>query len=229
MNQLGDAFSFPFRDRSWVSKFVIGALFMLLCILIVGIFILAGYYVQVTQRVMRKDPNPLPEWDYIGVKLVVGFKYCVVYLLYSLPIIILYVPFLAISVLNGMGAMDEAPGVFAGLFSAGFMFLTIPFSLALYMLLPVITYRFAERESIGDALDIAAVIRDFRRNWANTMIVALIAVGMQYFAVVGIVLFIIGVFFTIMYSSLVSSYMFGALALERPAEGVVQHDQAVSL
>ncbi|MFN0157959.1 MAG: DUF4013 domain-containing protein [Bacteroidota bacterium] len=221
MNQLGEAFSFAFRDKAWVSKFIIGAVFMLLCILIVGIFILAGYFVQVTQRVMRKDPNPLPDWDDIGVKLVVGFKFCVVYLIYSLPIIILYVPFIVMTVLSGMAGGDDGAGFFAGMFGIGFMFLIIPYTLALYMLLPIITYRFAERESIGDALDIAAIVKDFKRNWANTLIVALIAVGIQYFAMVGIVFFLVGVFFTIMYAYLVSSFMFGALYLERPQEGIV--------
>ncbi len=221
MNQLGEAFSFPFRDKSWVSKFILGAVFMLLTIVVIGLFILVGYFVQVTQRVMRKDPNPLPEWDDIGVKLVLGFKFCVVYFVYCIPILILYVPFIVMTILSSLRGEGDPGGIFAGLFGMGFLFLTVPYTLALYILMPIITYRFAEHERIGDAFDISSIVTEFKRNWSNTLIVALIAIGIQYFSAVGIVVFIVGIFFTIMYSHLVSAYMYGALYLEQHQEGTV--------
>jgi len=220
MNDLGNAFTFPFKDSSWVSKFFLGALFMILSIFLVGIFILAGYFVQVTQRVMRREPNPLPEWDDIGVKLVVGFKFCLVYLVYLLPMILLYIPFIAMTILGELTDSGDMTGIFTGVFGVGLMLLAIPYALFMVLLLPIITYRFAERESIADALDIAGIFRAFTRNWQDTLIVALIAAGIQSFAGVGIVFFFVGIFFTVMYSYLVSAYMFGSLYHENTRKGI---------
>lgn len=44
MNDLGRALTLPFKDPDWVKKFLPGALFMLLCIVVVGIFILIAAY-----------------------------------------------------------------------------------------------------------------------------------------------------------------------------------------
>lgn len=221
MDNLGDAFSYPFKDKNWFPKFALGAVFMVLCIFIVGIFILAGYFVRVTQRVMRREEHPLPEWDDIGGKLVLGFKFCLVYFIYCLPIFLLYIPLLAMMILAAITGQDELAGLFTGFYAIGVVVLIVPYSLVLYALMPVITYRFAERESIGDALDVANIFRTFRRNWQNTLIVALISIGVHSFAWVGILGFFVGIFFTIMYAYLISAYMYGALYLERTGEGAV--------
>ena len=66
-----------------------------------------------------------------------------------------------------------------------------------------------------------AVIRSFKMNWQNCCIVGLIAVGIQSFAGIGIIAFCIGILFTILYSYLVTSYMYGALYAEAYERGVV--------
>ena len=220
MNDLGKAFSFPFKDPSWGSKFLLGAVFMLLSIVVVGIFILAGYFVQVTQRVMRREANPMPEWTDIGVKLVLGFKFCVVYFVYIFPILLLYIPFVAIMVHGTFSGESEAVGAVAGLYSILMVVLIFPYALALALLTPSITFRFAEHERISDGLDIGGIFRTFKQNWQNHTIVALIAVGLQSFAGIGIILFLIGIFVTVFYSYLVSAHMYGSLYLEQVQEGV---------
>lgn len=229
MNNLGNAFAFPFKDPQWVSKFLMGALFLILSIVLVGIFALAGYYVQVTQRAMRGEEHPLPEWDDIGGKIVLGLKYAVVWIVYFLPIVLLYIPFFIIIVVSNLAGPNDMGAAFAG-FSLVFVLiivlLVVPYSLALTALTPVIAYRFAEHESIGEALDISALWSSFRVNWQNTLIVALIAVGLQSFAGIGILAFFVGIFFTIFYASLVSAYMHGALYRETisrtaPSTGVL--------
>jgi hypothetical protein len=72
---------------------------------------------------------------------------------------------------------------------------------------------------MSDAWDIAQVFRDFKSNWQNTLVVALIVVGIESFAAVGVVFFFIGIFFTIFYAYLVSAYLHGLLYLELPESG----------
>jgi hypothetical protein len=215
VNDVGKAFSYPFKDPAWVSKFILGALFMVLGIFLVGIFIVVGYFIETTQRVMRRELHPLPEWTDVGVKLVLGVKFCVVYLVYLIPIFILYIPFLALILVGSLSDNGDMLGALAGIYVGVMVFLfIIPYSLLLAAMLPIITYRFARNEKVSEALDIAAVFRTFKRNWQNTLVVALIAVGLHSFAAVGIVFFLVGVLFTIFYSYLVSAHMFGSLYLE---------------
>jgi hypothetical protein len=219
MKDLGKAFSFPFKDPSWVTKFILAAIFILLAFALVGLFIVAGYLIQVTQRVMRRDPEPLPEWTDIGVKFVVGFKFCVVYLIYLLPIFLLTVPIIALAILGELSDQPDLFGIFTAVYTFGMMLIVIPYSLLLTLAMPIISYRFAENERIADALDIGTIVARFKQHWQSTLIVALISAGIQSLASVGFILFFVGVLFTLFYSYLVTAYMNGALALEHSGAG----------
>lgn len=218
MKDIGKAFSLPFKDPSWASKFVIAALFMLLCLLGVGIPVIVGYLIQVTQRVIRREEPPLPEWSDIGVKFVLGFKYCVVYLIYLIPVFLLVIPVIGLAVATSATDAPEMVGVLSIIYIFGFTLLVIPYSLLLTAIFPIVAYRFALREKISDAIDLGKIFKDFRVNWQNTAVVALIAIGIQSFAFIGILFFLIGVFFTVFYVYLVSAAMHGILYLELPPE-----------
>ena len=65
---VGRAFSFPFRDPDWVVKFLVGAVFVLLSVVLVGIPFLVGYMVEVVRRVAAGEAEPLPAWENLGEK-----------------------------------------------------------------------------------------------------------------------------------------------------------------
>ncbi|MGA9117636.1 MAG: DUF4013 domain-containing protein [Bacteroidota bacterium] len=211
MQGLAKAFSFPFKDPDWIRKFLVGGLFVLLSALIIGIFILAGYCVRVTQRVMRGEANPLPEWDDIGGKFVAGFKFCVVLAAYSVPIFLVVIPFLVLGILGENLGAGGGSGILRGFAAMFIMLLALPYALLFTVFAPVIAGKFAERESIADALDVADVFRRFGRNWENSLVAALLIAGIQSLAGAGIVLFFVGVVFTVFYSYLVSAHLAGLL------------------
>ena len=91
----------------------------------------------------------------------------------------------------------------------------IPYGLAISLFAPIIAYRFAERERISDALNIVAIFREFKGNWQNALVVAMITMGIQSIASIGLFLLLIGIFFTIFYSYVVSSYLSGVLYLSK--------------
>ena len=222
MKDLGKAFSLPFKDPSWVSKFILAALFMLLCLIGIGIPVIVGYLLQVTQRVMRRDERILPEWSDIGIKFVLGFKYCIVYFIYLIPVLLLVIPVIGLAVATNMSDAPDIVGVLSIVYMFGFTLLVIPYSLLLSAISPIIAYRFALRERISDAIDLGTVFKDFRQNWQNTVVVALIAIGIESFAFIGLLFFIIGVVFTVFYVYLVVACMHGQLYLELPPERSVQ-------
>jgi hypothetical protein len=220
MRDLGKAFTFLFKDPSWVSKSLIAALWMILCIVGIGFLVLAGYYIQVTQRVMRREPVVLPGWNDIGAKLFLGLKFFAVFFIYLLPVLILIFPAVALAVAGEMSDNAELYGVLVSVYLFGFALFVIPFAITLTLLSPIICYRFAEREKIGDAIDIVRILPLFKSQWQNSLIVALITAALQSFAGIGILFLLVGVFFTIFYAYLVSAYMNGLLGLEQKEFGV---------
>ena len=57
------AFSYPTADPAWPGKLGLGALFLLLCLLVVGIPIVLGYLRRVFLQTVTDSEAPLPEWD----------------------------------------------------------------------------------------------------------------------------------------------------------------------
>ncbi len=213
MKDIGAAFKFQFQDPNWVSKMFLGALFELLSILIIGSWIVMGYQIEVIQRVMRKDPTPLPEWDRLSEKLLRGIKLFLVSIVYYLPLLLIFIPFVFLIGLSSTLHSHEVEA-FSGLtLVSAVIFIVLPYVLFVSILLPVIYLEFARNERVRDALNLAAVLRFFTNNWQNVIILALIMLGVNILSAVGIVFCIVGVFFTSFYARLVSAHLTGQLLL----------------
>jgi hypothetical protein len=221
MKDLGKAFSFLFEDPQWGLKVVIAALFMLLSFVGLGVFVLMGYLVELTQRVMRREQYPLPEWKDVGVKFVLGFKYMVVLFVYALPVILLSIPLMVLTAITAISDPSQTMSGLLAVYTFGFVLLLIPYILFFMLLTPIITYRFALREKISDGLDVGSILGDFGRNWQNTLVVALISVGLESFAGIGILAFLVGIFFTMFYAYAVIGHMHGTLYLSTQEGAVV--------
>jgi hypothetical protein len=219
---ISSAFAAPFKDPDWGKKFLIGALIVLTCLFGVGFFLLAGYYIELTRRVMRREEIPLPEWKDLGVKFVVGFKYAVTMLVYILPIILLAIPLVVLVIISIANDPDGAPGFLASIYLFGYVLLVVPYSLLLSLVTPIIAYKFAERENIGDALDVGEVLRLFKTHWESTLVVALLVIGIESLSGIGVFAAFVGVLFTLFYVYLVSAYLHGQLYLHHHRGEVLQ-------
>ena len=78
------AIGFPFDDRDWLSKTVVGALMMVFGTVLP--FIPLGYQLYVTREVMRGHSRPLPGASDLGVTLSEGLIAFVASLIYALPV-----------------------------------------------------------------------------------------------------------------------------------------------
>ena len=194
MDDLGRAFGFPFRDPNWVGKFLLAMLFMLLALIGLGIPVLAGYFVQTTRRSMYNQEPLLPDWTDIGIMFITGFKFCVVYFLYLLPALLLVIPAVLVSLIAGIGDLPEGAAAITAIYVFGMLLIYVPYLLAFLALFPVITYRFAMNERISEALDIGAVLRDFRIVWPSATVTALLLVILKSLSWLGIFLFLVSGF-----------------------------------
>ena len=87
---IGKSFTFTFDDEGWLTKVLMGGLFSLLSIILIGIPFIVGYFLETLKNVYLGQPRPLPNWgDGMGAMFVKGIKAVVGILVWSLPIILL--------------------------------------------------------------------------------------------------------------------------------------------
>ena len=212
MKNISEAFSFPFKDPDWVSKALIGGIFTLLSIILIGIPVLYGYYIELVQRLRRHEQNPLPEWSELGVKFIVGVKFLITLFVYYLPLIIIMFPILIIVAIASIQESHMA-GMFGGAALLTVIFLVvIPYSLFMSVLTPIISVEYAEKESMGDGLQVGKILKLFKVHWQDCLIATLITIGVGILASVGIIFFIVGILFTSFYASLVRFHLYGQIA-----------------
>lgn len=82
----GQAITYPFDDDEWLKKLGLAVLIQL--IPLVGSFVLQGWSLEISRRVKRRDPLPLPNWQTFGDFLMEGFLIFVAQLIYQLPTVI---------------------------------------------------------------------------------------------------------------------------------------------
>ena len=104
------ALTFLWEDPRWKEKIAIGTgvtlvsgMLMPILIGIVGIFIMMGYCIRVTENVRDGNPYPLPEWDQWSEDLARGFKLFVVTVVWALPALLLSLPIAFGGVMMGVG------------------------------------------------------------------------------------------------------------------------------
>ena len=83
---LGRAVGFVFEDEDWLKKVLIGGVLMLIPIF--GQLLTIGYGLEIARRVVKGHPQPLPEWDEWGTKIIEGFMNGVIGFVWALPIIV---------------------------------------------------------------------------------------------------------------------------------------------
>jgi hypothetical protein len=107
---LGRAFKAPFADKNWVSKTLLGFVWLLL-----GVTAPAVYGAQLEYIVgSAKGDDTLPDWSDFGNKWVKGFMVLVAMFIYMLPVFIISGIFLIPVVLSAGNNSDAMAALAAG-------------------------------------------------------------------------------------------------------------------
>jgi hypothetical protein len=212
---IGKAFTYTFDDEGWLTKILIGGLFSLLSIILIGIPFLVGYFLETLKNVYLGQPRPLPNWgDNLGGLFGKGIKAMVGIIIWSLPIILLScVLALVMGVLggstgSGSGAAQSMANVIL-VVNLCFQCLIILYSLVLTVVMPAALMRFAVNERIGDFLAIGELFGFITRNLGNYIIAIIVYWVASFVAGFGVILCIVGVLVTSFWSMLVSAHLFG--------------------
>ena len=194
MQNVGRAFSFMFEDKDWVVKILLGAVFNLLTLVLVGIPFLFGYLLELAKNSSEGKEIPLPEWDKLGDKFVRGLIYLVIVIIYSIPGIIL-------------SAIPCVKYCFGPLYF-----------LALAFVLPYITVKYAQTGKFEEVFRFNDIFDFAKANVSNLIIVVLLTIALQIIATFGALALVVGVFFTMFWADLAVFYLYGQVYREGQEE-----------
>ena len=217
----GRPFTFVFQDPRWLTKILIGGLFILGIIILVGPLFAMGYCARLVRNVVAGKSQPLPEWDDLGEYFAEGLRLFVIGLLYAIPVMIIACVLIGPTILmeaiarNHDDALRDVGGIFSGFASC----LIAPISLALTLWMPGALLFAIMEQSFGAAFDFARIWKFIRDNMANYLLAFVVYLLARFIAGAGLILCCIGVIFTIFWQMLISSYAYAEawrLARTRP-------------
>ena len=181
-------FTFPFKDKDWGSKFLIGSLLILVSFVIpiIPLIFVLGYVIRGMRHTIETGTSGLPEWDDwtdLGVKGILCILLNFIYLLPGLVLLAGSAVLFFLNIFLGMSNASDIGGAVAlplAVLGKLFLMLSIVIAFAAVLLLiagalmvPVAVARLAATGELGAALDIGriwAIIRaqfwDFVLVWA---------------------------------------------------------------
>jgi hypothetical protein len=206
---IGSSFSYMFQDEDWIKKILIGG--------VVGIipivnFAAIGYMIQIIRNVRDGQALPLPEWDEFGKYFVDGLWIFLIFLVWSIPIIL-------VACLQGIGtavlaeASEDAANAF-GVISACFSCVIVLWAVVIAAVSPAILVRYTEIGEFMAGFQFSELLNIIRANVGNYIIAILLIWVAGLIASFGVILCVIGVIFTQFWSYLVTGNLLGQLAAQ---------------
>lgn len=221
------------------NKIMTGTLYVLVSMVlsvvlvgIVGFLMVGGYSLRLLHNVQTNREHPLPEWDQWETDLRNGFFLFVAYVVWLLPFIVVSIVANPVWNIQGILPIMDSMGMFAGTFSYSLETISsIGGNLAVllstvfgWILGPAITIAFAQRMELADAFKFRNVLAWVARNWAQCLLVGVIASLVSILislvaALAGALALGIGLIVTLPFGFLMSSiyqnHLFGQLAQSR--------------
>ena len=207
---VGKALGFPFEDKDWIVKILIGGILLLIPIVN---FIVFGYTFKVLQKAAREGVYEFPAWGDWGSLFGQGFFVFLVGLVYFLVPGILYAigaVFIGGSILAGAGHSYGA----LPLIGMGILFLALGgvIGLVISLIVPMAMTVYAATGEFGQVFNFGGIFSRISSNAGNYVVAILIYIGLAI--VLGIVRLIpfLGLIIDIFagfYVAVVMSYLFG--------------------
>jgi hypothetical protein len=204
---LGRAVGFVFEDEEWLKKVLIGGVLMLIPVF--GQLLAVGYGLEIARRVVKGHPQPLPEWDEWGTKIIEGFMSGVIGFVWALPIIVVTSCFGLLLVPLTESGGDEVGFLFIVL-SLCIGLIVLIYSLALALITPAALMNYAVSGELGAAFRFGEIFGMVRENLgAYLMVLVVTAIVTPLISAVGSIALGCGALFTSFYGMLVMYHAYG--------------------
>jgi hypothetical protein len=214
---IGSAFTFVFDDEDWIKKLAIGGGITLVGAILTPILIglalllpIGGYVLETIKNVRDGQATPLPEWTDFGDLFSKGLMVFVIILVYNIPSLILSCASVGISFAGPSLDSDVAEAL--GFVSICISCVQFIVSIVAYALIPAALIRYAQFDSLGSAFQFGEIFSFISANIGDYIIAVLLSWVASLVAIFGLILCVIGVFFTGFWSYLVTANLIGQLA-----------------
>jgi hypothetical protein len=209
---VGKSFSYVFEDEQWLTKVLIGGLFMLASVVLVGIPFVLGYIVETLRNIMEGQAKPLPEWVDLGEKFKKGLLLAAILIVWGIPIwIIACFQVVVTAIIRDSSSLAGLVTIVSCLTSI----LIILWSIIMALFEPAIFTRFALKPEFSSGFAFEELWRFTVDNIGNVIIAVLLSVVASVLASFGVILCGVGVFLTSFWAYLVMAHLFGQVYLQR--------------
>ena len=212
----GKAFQYQFEDQDWIKKILIAAVVPL--IPIVGSLVTAGWGVEITKRVIRREPLPLADWNDFGRYLGNGFKMLVIGLVYALPLIIVGACPAILLGTTTSGESGDTLMYVAYAATACFGLIALLYSILLAFLVPAAVGRFAEMDQLSAAFKFREVFALVKAAPIAYLMVVLGTLLSSIVASLGAIACAVGALATTAYATSVNAHLQGQAYLEATSQ-----------
>ncbi len=171
----GRSISYVRQDPNWLVKVILGSIIMFIPIVN---FAALGFIANTMRNINAGQETPLPDWgnDFGGL-FVRGFKYIVVTLIYTLPIIVVSGVFGGIVAgVTSAASNSDAAGNTIGLLFLCLVPIVFIGALVLGLLGIIAAVRFAITDDFGSAMRFGEVFAELRNNIGVWLIMILFTV-----------------------------------------------------
>jgi len=190
MPDIARSFTYMFEDKSWLPKMLVGAAFVLLSGLLVGIPFVLGYAMLAIRRAYEDQESPLPEWDNFGEIITKGFMALII-------LVIVYVPSLILS-----------------LFGSCMWLLVVFYDILALLLVPILLSRYAITGDMNAVFQVNEIFEMLRENLASLAAVLIMQIVFGIIAIGGTLALGIGFLFSSFYATLAVSFLYGKVYQE---------------
>lgn len=229
---IAKAFTFVFEDDRWIIKILIAAAILALGILfswliipaLLAALLLNGYGIEITRRVIRGDPDALPEWDNWGELLIDGVKLFVIQIVYFLPVIII-----GLCMGPAVGIASENAEEVGQVFGAFMGCLNFLWGIVAGLFLPAAVAFFVVEDDLSAAFRFGDVFNWVRNNIGTYLLVLVLGWVAGIIGGLGFLVCGVGVLFTGPYAGFVTSHLTGQAYVEasgQAAQPVLEEEPA---
>lgn len=203
---IGRAVMFVFEDEDWLKKVAIGGVLMLVPIF--GQLLAIGYGMEIARRVVKGDPQPLPEWDDWGAKAMEGFMSMVIGFVWALPIILVAGCIGILSV--PLAESGDEGGILFMILSLCVGLIVLVYSLLMAFVAPAAITHYAVTGEFGAAFRFGEIFGMVRKNVGAYLMALLVTIIIAPFiSSIGSIALGCGALFTSFFSILIMYHAYG--------------------